>query len=344
MASGGVVSTLADLARWHGYLLGARPGPGSPALPRQLLAPGALASGEPIDYAWGMYLGEHRGRKIVWHAGTGPGFVADMVLFPAERLSVFCLCNGVIDSRALSRSVADLYLDGAAGEPPASGAAATAAPSAPVPTQPSASSPGPRLRLSGEVLSALAGRYRNPQSGAIWEVATAGEGVVVRTGRLRFDFAPVEADALATSEAGWEGWLVRFEPPRDGAVPRLRLFEGSEEKSRYERLPAPLSAERLLAYAGRFASEELGAVYTFAAEEGRLVLHTPVQPNGPLLYVGGEAFVLPTEWFDLYFEFARGQDGADGFTLSTTGVSGIVFRREAACSGPAPPAPSAGSG
>ena len=335
MASGGIVTTLGDLARWHAFLLGARTAPLPAALPRQLLTAGALNGGEPVPYAWGMFLGEHRGRRIVWHAGTGPGFVADMVLFPAERLSVFCLCNGVIDSRALSRRVADLFLEGAGGGP----APVTASEALrPAPTPGRETGGGSPVRLSPPVLAALAGRYRDADSGSIWELAVEGGDVALRTGRFRIAFRAVAPDALAASEPGWEDWLVRFEPARDGAVPRLRLFEAGEETARYERLPAALPPERLLPYTGRYASAELGAVYILAVEGGRLQLHTPVQPNGTLLYLGGESFVLPTEWFDVRFEFVRGPGGAvEGFAVGTGEANDIGFRREPA---PCPVEPS----
>lgn len=333
MASGGIVTTLGDLARWHAFLLGVRTGELPADLPLRLLEPGRLASGETIDYAWGLFLDEHAGHRLAWHAGTGPGFVADTALYPDAGLSVFCLCNGVIDSRALARRVAELYLEeraGSAGDAvpmsdPRDEEGASASPTA------VESNEAVPLALTAELLSALTGRYRDPESGSIWELSPGDGALVVRGGRFRFGFRP-QGGVLVTREPGWESWRLRIERPDAGEVRVLRLFDGDRETARYERLPDSPPADRLLAYTGRFASEELGADYTLAAEGGRLALHTPVQPNGTLEYLGGEAFVLPTEWFEVRFDFTRGERGeVDGFAVSTGEANGIVFRRAARC-------------
>ena len=63
------------------------------------------------------------------------------------------------------------------------------------------------------------------------------------------------------------------------------------------------------------------------ARAGRLVF-AKVQPNGVLLYLGEDSFVLPTEWFDIRFDLHRDTGGkVESFTVDAGPASGILFER-----------------
>jgi CubicO group peptidase (beta-lactamase class C family) len=350
VGSGGILTTVGDLARWQGNFYANEVGHGQ-ALIQQLLTPGKLADGKPLlvshpygrsdGYAWGQFLDTWHGHRMVWHGGTGPGYVADLVRFPDDRLEVSVLCNGVINSHVLSRRVAALYL----GESGAAVAAATAgvAVASPPPPPPLTGSPaagsGPVARageesppLAAATLHALVGSYRNPETGTIWNLAPNGGELLLDLGRLHMRLAPAESGALRSVDPDW-GWRMTFESPISGTVPRLHLFEEGRETSHYQRLPAGLPPAALGAYAGLFMSDELTASYEIAAAADALHVRTPVQPNGPLLYLGGDSFVLPTEWFDIRFDFTRDGSGViDGFTVDAGPASGIRFHRQRPCS------------
>jgi len=122
-----------DLARWDGnFYTGAV---GSMGVVAQLLTPGTLNNGHPVlsfghRYAGGLLLGDYRGVPVVHHPGGNTGYRAQLVRFPAHRLSVVCLCNlRTIDPTALAFQVADLYLDDELAPPsPPSAVPLTAAP------------------------------------------------------------------------------------------------------------------------------------------------------------------------------------------------------------------------
>lgn len=84
-ASGGLVSTAADLLRWDA-----------------MLAPGKLVSQASIDamftpekdgYGYGWRIGEKFGRRETDHSGAGNGFSTYIIRFPADRLTVIVLGN-----------------------------------------------------------------------------------------------------------------------------------------------------------------------------------------------------------------------------------------------------------
>jgi CubicO group peptidase (beta-lactamase class C family) len=62
--SGGVWTTVGDLLRWDENFDANRLGKGGPELIARVLAPEGGRDGEPASYAFGIFLGEHRGRPI----------------------------------------------------------------------------------------------------------------------------------------------------------------------------------------------------------------------------------------------------------------------------------------
>ena len=90
-AATGVVSTLADLARWHRNLRRNRLDP--PDLVPQLLHDEPFADGSGSCYRLGMREGRLFGRRVVGHAGGIPGCKTESYWFPDEDLSVVVLSN-----------------------------------------------------------------------------------------------------------------------------------------------------------------------------------------------------------------------------------------------------------
>lgn len=71
---------------------------------------GTLNSGEPLDYAFGLEIGEYKGLKMVHHSGSWMGYGAELIRFPEQRFSVMCLTNlSSINPSRLTKQVADLY-------------------------------------------------------------------------------------------------------------------------------------------------------------------------------------------------------------------------------------------
>lgn len=109
VGSGGLLSTVEDLARWDANFY--EPTVGGQALLDLLRTRGVLAGGDTINYARGLRLGEYNGLAIEEHSGSMMGFRTHLTRFPAERFSVICLCNlGDINPGALARDVAEVYL------------------------------------------------------------------------------------------------------------------------------------------------------------------------------------------------------------------------------------------
>ncbi len=110
-AGAGVVSTARDLARYAAALDAGTLA--SPAVLAALVTPPTDRSGAPLPYAYGWYVQEHRGERLVWHSGwdADAGTSSLLLLVPERRLAFVVLANGEgvywenpLDGAAVERS------------------------------------------------------------------------------------------------------------------------------------------------------------------------------------------------------------------------------------------------
>lgn len=109
----GVVTTLHDLALWdrNFYTLAV----GGRAARELIDTPGRLNDGTVTGYGLGIYIGTYRGQPTLSHAGSHPGFKADFVHFPKQRLTVAMMCNEFETSPTpIVHGIADVLVPAAA--------------------------------------------------------------------------------------------------------------------------------------------------------------------------------------------------------------------------------------
>lgn len=123
--SGGLITTLSDLARFEAAMVG----DGAIVTPfarRLLLEPGMLAGGIPavdgakgLVYGGGVAVGRPDGRLVVRHGGSADGFTNLYVRYPEQRRATILLCNqggleldpkaSAIEAAAFADPEADLH-------------------------------------------------------------------------------------------------------------------------------------------------------------------------------------------------------------------------------------------
>ncbi len=128
IGAGGLYTTVHDLLKWDANFYDPRVG--GPDWLRLVQTPGALATGRPLTYAFGLTIGTYRGLRTVRHGGSLMGFRAELLRFPDQRFTSVVLCNLASTAPAgLAERVAEVYLGGvmaAAAPPPAAPGAAPA--------------------------------------------------------------------------------------------------------------------------------------------------------------------------------------------------------------------------
>jgi CubicO group peptidase (beta-lactamase class C family) len=242
--NGGLLTTVGDLLKWNENAVHAKVGGrGLIDLQRETMK---LASGEKIEYAFGLRISSWKGVPEVSHSGSTAGYRAWLGQYPTSQLSVAVLCNaGNAPATSLGHQVADLYLP-----PPRSGIA------------------GDDHGVFPEAwLREAAGLYRDRRRNAVLSIEYDRGGLRNRElGPLYFTAKDALVNAAATAR-------VQLERDGKGVLSGLRLTAGAETAG-FERVePAHPTAADLAALAGEYASDEAELVLRVAVEDGKLVIH-----------------------------------------------------------------------
>ncbi len=110
VGSGGIYSTVEDLALWDKNFYSNKLGKGRMELMERILVPGKLNNGKTLDYAFGLTVQNYRGLKKVGHAGNYGGYSAEFIRFPEKNFTVICLSNNsTLPAPASALKIADIY-------------------------------------------------------------------------------------------------------------------------------------------------------------------------------------------------------------------------------------------
>jgi len=265
---GGLLTTVADWLRWNDEL--DKKNLVSSEIVDGLTTRAVLTSGRTISYARGVTVSKFRGVDEIAHSGSTGGYSTYLARYPGQQLSIAVLCNAAgAPATQFTRSLVEALVPSLAPVASADTVAAEA----------------------GEVAK-IAGIYRNARTHEIQPVGT-GAG---------FAGAPVRK----LRDGGWmignNRALVDFGP--DGNARGYRALAADSDsvpftlvaKEQWKPTPAQLAA-----FAGRYRSDEIPAVWTLTVEGDRLVASvrgalkgtlTPVYPDG---FTGGGT--LGSVWF-----------------------------------------------
>lgn len=220
----GLLTTAEDLARWVSELLTGRV-LGQDLIER-MVERGSLDSGEAISYASGLFVGERRGVRAVWHPGGDSGFRAGVQCYPDRGVGVVVLANRAdINVWAMPHAIAQPYLEDLADPAPAEnddprgqtqrngqGSAPFAEENAERLSQHGLSGqPGwitdPQPEDAAAIASAaeIAGRYRSAELETVYELQAQGEAIVA----VHFRNEPVELRPLREGIYGRGSWYFR---------------------------------------------------------------------------------------------------------------------------------------
>jgi CubicO group peptidase (beta-lactamase class C family) len=301
----GVVTTIRDLARWDANFYAPRVG--TRALQDSMSAPSHLADGTTLGYGMGLYLGRYRGRRMISHAGSDPGYKADFIRFPEDSLTVSVLCNAFdIFPTPLALQVADLYLTRRDSVAPA--AADSAAAPGPVPKRTPAIAP-----------RSLAGLYWHAASGNAYTFYFENDRLVLDGGgEGKFPLAPLGHNAYRLTAAP-RRYVLTFAQGPGGRISMEENIEGSPLRT-FQRVPDSARAGTpLAALAGAYYSPELEVTWKFVLAAGKLVLQRHRMEPDSLSHLFGDVF---QSRYGFLLEFSR-----SGVEVSTERVRRLRFTR-----------------
>jgi Beta-lactamase len=268
---------------------------------------GTLNDGKKLDYAFGLFLGEHKGLKTVSHGGAWAGFRAGFVRFPEQRFSVICLTNlATQNPDDLCYKVADIYLADLIQDKPKE--------------EKKKAEP---ITLSKQELEEKVGNYKDQRFG-IW-ISTSMKDDKLRLTAMGLDLGltPVSRTLFEAQNAPVD-ISVEFQPDAKGKTSRALInVAGVERYNLIKAAPlAPLTAAQLKEYEGDYVSEELlTAKYRFVADKASLVVKFRSFPPTPFKAMAADQFAQHGFGID----FVRQGKKITGFKLNMERVAGIEF-------------------
>jgi CubicO group peptidase (beta-lactamase class C family) len=108
VGSGALHSSIEDMAKWAINLDTHKVG--GESVFDVMYQQGVLNNGEPISYASGLDIREHRGAKTIDHGGGGAGFTSLVLYFPEHHFSAIVIYNINSDVYGALYDIADIYL------------------------------------------------------------------------------------------------------------------------------------------------------------------------------------------------------------------------------------------
>ena len=304
VGDGGLHTTVEDLARWDANFYDNKLGKGGPAFIEAITTPGTLSGNRPMNYGFGLMREEYRGLPVVSHGGAFIGFRAALTRYPTRRLAVAVLCNDFsADPDAMVTRVADLYL------------------AVPAPVVVAAS--GTVRKITPARLAAYAGRYEIFLGVPVVLSARDSTLAAEYMGRPAVTLARKSDSSFAFPVANIE---LAFPLNPAGPTSELTMVSprGVDRAPRLADAPT-LSASDLVAYLGKYWSDELQVSYSIEMTNGKLFLHRPGGPGVELKVIAPEMFAANVG----KVAFRRGNDGkVAGFKLGTSRSEGIEFLRK----------------
>ena len=264
---GGMLTTVGDWLRWNDHLttktLGA-------SVVEALETRATLTNGRTISYAQGVIVGSYRGTPEIAHSGSTAGYSTYLARYPAHALSIAVLCNAAgAPATQFTRQLVDVLVPDL---------------TTPAPLDTVAADPVAVARLSGIYRSLrthepfVVGSVRG-LGGTALRAARDG-GWFIGSNRALFDLAP-DGSPREVRVIGADADTVAY------------AFTGAERWA-----PTP---EQLAVFAGRYRSDEVGAMWTVTVEAGRLVASVRGAMRTTLTPIYRDAFTagagLGTVWF-----------------------------------------------
>jgi CubicO group peptidase (beta-lactamase class C family) len=296
VGAGGLTSSVDDLLKWDRNFYDNKLGKGT--LIKDLEARGTFNNGKVNSYALGLEIGQYRGLPIVEHSGALYGYRTEILQFPEQRFTVSVLCNvATAPTIGLAQKVAEVYLKDKLKD---------AAPDAAViPGGQRFPDPGP-----------FAGRYLDRERHFLYEF-TAEKGELRAWGSPLRRVGVNEWRDLGTGTITFkdEGGVMHSSLVMDGET----FFAGERVRESH------LSAAELAAYAGRYTSTELDAVYNVAVAGGKLMLRMKWAPTVELEAVGPDEFESEEMGNVVFLRDGRGK--VSGLSLYSVRARGVGFSK-----------------
>ena len=307
--AGGIYTTVGDFSKWLGNF--GNPTLGDTALIRRLVTPDTLNSGDTLDYALGIALGEYRGLKEYNHGGADIAHRAMLVYFPEIDAGVAVLSNyEACPTGFLAYELANTFFrDDLEPEEGADGAKDST-----------------MLKVPDSLLEAYAGKYLITSMGFELEYKLRdGQLYISIEGQPEDKLVPQSDSVFIIPDADVS---IEFNVDGQGKVSSVVLSQGGADYEMFPYEPFKPEPSELKAYEGRYFSPELDMIYTLEARDTTLLLKLRNTKDVELSAIEVDSY-RGDVFFISQVDFQR--DGAGkvtSFTVSNGRTKGVRFEKQ----------------
>jgi len=264
--NGGMLTTAGDWMKWNAMLdsrsLGA-------PLVNALETRGVLNDGRKISYALGLVVDTYKGLKDVSHGGATAGYQTFLARYPDNKVSIGVMCNGTSPGAGgIAASITDEIFG-------------------PYPETPKTDP----ARISEDELKRFVGIWRN-------EKTHGPARFVIENGVSRWSGARLVPMGGGQFTAG--GDQLKFTFDKDGKPVSAETVDSEGEVTRFvpEQEWTPTPAD-LASFKGDWFSEEAGARFTVAVEDGKAFIKQRPATSLPMQPLYKDHFGVPgyVLWF-----------------------------------------------
>ncbi|MEJ2585857.1 MAG: serine hydrolase [Robiginitalea sp.] len=306
VGSGNMHSTTADLLKWLSNFRSPQKGWASAFRTLQTLDP--LNDGTPNEYAFGVVVDEHLGKKRIRHGGAIGGFRAFIAAYPEAGLDIAVLTNfSAGNPGGNADRIAEIVLGKPDGDKSESG-------------------PPAAIQLKQEDLSVLEGAYWNNREKYLRKIYLKSDTLRYwRSENSESALVPVDKDTFKMLGAG-DAVRVTFEPLEVGQ--RMKFMENGMVTAIFDMVEDTENSEgQLPEYTGAYYSPEIENTYTVTLQAGALQLYHPRHGDIPLKRLFPD--VYSGEWPVGTVEFQRNPAGrVTGILISNGRVRNAWFEKQ----------------
>lgn len=317
MGAGGIYTTMEDLAAWIRFLHD--PGEEYERVVADLKTPFMLNNGESTQYGLGLFLGEYRGRTMIYHPGGDMAHRSMMVYFPDFNGAVVTQSNHAAFPGSMAFQIADLFFhdEFEPGDEPAPLAEGA------VPDDHAAQDRADTSRYAPEDFDALTGRYElDAVPGFILSFYRDEDRIYTQASNQ----PELDLEALSDSTFRLIGVpaTITFHRNRDGSADSLTLHQNGRHLAR--RIVWQPDPDMLPRYAGNYFSDEIETFCTIALEDDKLHLNSYWMDKRPLSAASEDTFSAGSPLGNL--NFIRNESGSiTGFEANIGRTKGIYFEK-----------------
>jgi len=310
IGDGGIFTTINDIKKWDDAYYNSNVL--SKGFWDMMTQQGILNSGEVIDYASGLGIGEYKGLKTIRHGGAFVGFRAELLRFPDQRLSIAIFANrGDANPSAKANLVADIMLKSSFIDTKTEDEIMD-------------SKNNSFIKLSVSELKNYAGNYWN-------ETDSYARKIYVKNDTLRYyrnedsesALMPISANEFKMINVSAD-LLIRFDKKEKRSM--TVIVNGGKPAFFDSYQPKVYTNEELADFAGKYYSKELDVFYSLKFEDDLLTLYINDSKKSPLKAIMKD--LLSNDDYGT-FQFTNNQEGKiTGFRLAAGRVKNLKFEKK----------------